>query len=77
MLCINIIDIAIITVKGIDYCCIINNITKSDRINSLENSVLDDGGYIKCISILKIEFTTIFLTIKSNQIKIQIKSKIF
>ena len=46
MLCINIIDIVIITVKGIDYRCIINRITKSDRINSLENSALDDGGYI-------------------------------
>ena len=30
MLCLNLSDIAIITVKGDDYCCIINDISKSD-----------------------------------------------
>ena len=44
MRCLNISDIAIITVKGADYRCIIRGISKSDAINSLENSVLDDRG---------------------------------
>ena len=46
-LCVNISNIAIITVKGADYCCIVHCISKSDAINLLENSVLDDQGYIK------------------------------
>ena len=63
----NVSDIAIITVKGVDYGCIIHDITKSEAIHLVENSVLDDCCYIKkCIykeSILKIESTTIILTI--------------
>ena len=39
-------DIAIITVKNVDYRCIIYNITKSEAINLLKNSVLEDRGYI-------------------------------
>ena len=58
MLCLNIKNIAIIIVKGADYCCIIHDISKSDAVDLLKNSVLDDRGYIKkCISkksILKI-----------------------
>ena len=46
MLSFNISDIAIITVKNIDYCCIIHNISKSEAINLLENSVLEDRGYL-------------------------------
>ena len=46
MLCLNIRDIVIITVKNVDYRCIMYNITNSDAINLLENSVLDDCGYI-------------------------------
>ena len=42
----NISDIAIITVKGIHYRCIIHDINKSEVINLLENYVLDDCGYI-------------------------------
>ena len=45
-LCLNINDIAIITVKNVDYHCIIHDINKSEAINSLENSVLEDCGYI-------------------------------
>ena len=45
LLCLNISDIAIITVKKVDYCCIIHNISKSEAINLLENSVLKDCGY--------------------------------
>ena len=46
MLCFNISNIAIITVKGVDYCCIINNIRKFEAIYFLETSVLDDRVYI-------------------------------
>ena len=50
MLCLNVSDIAIITVKNVDYCCIIYNISKSEVINLLENSVLEDRDYTrKCI----------------------------
>ena len=34
------------TIKGADYCCIIYDVGKSDAIHLLENSVLDDNGYI-------------------------------
>ena len=33
MLSVNISDIAIISIKNIDYCCIIHNISKSKAIN--------------------------------------------
>ena len=46
MLCLDISDIAIITVKNVDYRCIIHNISKSEAVNLLENSVLEDCGYI-------------------------------
>ena len=46
MLCLNISDIAIITVKGVDYRCIIHDISKSEPIHLLQNFVLDDRGYI-------------------------------
>ena len=42
----NISDIAIITVKGLDYHCIIHDINKSKAIHLLDDSVLDDRGYI-------------------------------
>ena len=46
MLSVNITDIAIITVKNVDYRCIIHNISKSEGINLLKNSVLEDHEYI-------------------------------
>ena len=46
MLCLNISDIAIITVKGVDYRCIIHDLTKSEAICLLENYMLDDCGYM-------------------------------
>ena len=39
-------DIAIVTVKDVDYRCIIHNISKSEAINLLQNPVLEDRGYI-------------------------------
>ena len=56
MLSLNISDITIITAKGIDYCCIVSDISESDAIHQLENSVLNDQGLwylekvIACIS---------------------------
>ena len=49
MLCLDISDIAIITVKNVGYRCIIHNISKSEAVNLLENSVLEDCGYNKKI----------------------------
>ena len=45
-LCLNRSDIAIITVKNVDYCCIMYNINKSEAIHLLENYVLEDRGYL-------------------------------
>ena len=42
MICLTLSDIAIITVKVGDYCCIIHDISKYTAIYFLENSVLDD-----------------------------------
>ena len=42
----NINGIAIITIKNVDYRCIIYNISKSEVINLLKNYVLEDRGYI-------------------------------
>ena len=39
-------NIAIITVEGNDYRCIIYGVSKSDTIHLLENSVLGDCGFI-------------------------------
>ena len=44
MLYLSISDIAIITVKGVDYCCIIHGISKFERIHLLKNSSLKDSG---------------------------------
>ena len=46
MLCPNISDIGTITVKAVDCGDIIHGISKSEAIHLLENSVLDDRGYI-------------------------------
>ena len=46
MQCGKINDIPIITVKGADYRGIIHDISKSDAINLLKNSVLGNSGYI-------------------------------
>ena len=46
MLSVNICDIAVITIKDIDYRCIVYNISKYEAIKLLKNSVLDDPGYI-------------------------------
>ena len=47
MLSVNISDIAITNVKTIYYRCIIHSISKSQAINLLKESVLEDCGYIE------------------------------
>ena len=46
MLSVNISNITIITVKNVDYRCIIHNIAKSEATNLSENSFLKDRGYL-------------------------------
>ena len=46
MVCANISDIAITTIRNVDYRCIIHNISKSEAISLLKNSVLEDRGFI-------------------------------
>ena len=46
MLSVNISGIAIFTVKNADYGCIIHNISKSEAIDLLKNSVLKNSGDI-------------------------------
>ena len=42
MMSINLHDIAILNIRGIDYCCIINGISKSDALNLLQNANLTE-----------------------------------
>ena len=46
ILCLNASDIAIITVKDVNYCCIAYVISKYDAIHLLESSVLGACGYL-------------------------------
>ena len=46
MLSVNLSNIVIITVKNVDYHCIIHNISKSKAIKILESAVLEDRAYI-------------------------------
>ena len=63
MMCLNVNDIAIITVKNVDYRSIIYSISKSEAINLLENSVLEHCGYIyKNIVLIFSLFKTVFFT---------------
>ena len=62
VLCFSLRDIAIIIFKTVDYRCIMYNISKSETINLLENSVLEDLGYIKRNIVLKIYDNISFFT---------------
>ena len=46
MLCLNPRDIAIITVIGVEYFCIMHDTSTSEAIHLLENFVPDDHGHI-------------------------------
>ena len=62
---VNISDIAIINVKNADYRCIVHNISKSEAVNLLKNSVLEDHGYVQenivwSFSLFKTGFSSLF-----------------
>ena len=42
MMSMNLSDIAILSINGTDYCCIIKRISKNEAINSLENADLTE-----------------------------------
>ena len=44
MLCLNVSNITVITVKSFDYCCIIHN-SKSEVVNLFKKYVLEDCGF--------------------------------
>lgn len=46
MICIDINSIIILNIHGIDYCCIINGISKSEGINLVKNADLKEKGGI-------------------------------
>ena len=62
VLSVNISHIVIITIKNVDCCCIIHNISKSEAINLLESYVLEHGRhiYIKNIVLSFILLKTVF-----------------
>ena len=60
MLCLNVSDIAIITVKNVDYCCIIHCISRSEGITLSKNSVL-----LKIVDIYK-KYCLNFQSIESS-----------
>ena len=45
MFYLNLSDIAIFTVKGVDCCCIIYDISKPEAIHYIKNYILEDHGY--------------------------------
>ena len=62
MLCIDINNITIISVKNVYHRCIIHNIRKSGASDLLKNSVLEDRGYIeKILPYILTLFKAIFL----------------
>ena len=40
MMSMNLMDIAILNIKGSDYCCIVSSISKNEAINLMENADL-------------------------------------
>ena len=46
MQCVNVTDIAIATIIGVDYRCVTHDITKSATIHLIKKIALDDRGYI-------------------------------
>ena len=46
MSCLNISDITVFTVKNAAYRCVNHNISKSEAINLLKSTILEDRGYI-------------------------------
>ena len=74
-------NIAIVIVKGIDYRCVLWNMTKNDAINMLGNSELDDKGtlwigilvQIKTVRLEELILETLILVLMVSGIKSQEK----
>ena len=60
MLCLNLSDIAIITAKCVDLCWVIHDLSISDGIHLLENSVGIYKMHVKDINIKKIVYNYYF-----------------
>ena len=43
MMSVNLSDIAILNIKGSDYCCIISRISKNEAINVMQNADLTEN----------------------------------
>ena len=48
-------NIATLNVKGVDYRCVLWNITRNDAINRLNNSKLDDKGILSIWTFVRIK----------------------
>ena len=48
-------NIATLNVKGVDYRCVLWNITRNDVINRLNNSRLDDKGILSIWTFVRIK----------------------
>ena len=73
----NITDIAIITIKNIDYCCIIHNVSKSTATNFSKHSVLEDRGYISkwlIVNIVQTSFKSLNISIGTVVRNLEIRS---
>ena len=44
MMSMNLSDITILNINGVDYCCIITGITKSETVNLLQKTDLNEKG---------------------------------
>ena len=48
-------NIATLNAKGVDYRCVLWNITRNDAINRLNNSKLDDKGILSIWTFVRIK----------------------
>ena len=46
MMSINLSNVAILNIRGVDYCCTVNGISKSDAVSVLENADLTEVGEV-------------------------------
>ena len=73
MLSANISDIAIIIIKNVDCCCIIDNISTSEAINLLEISVLENCVYIYIYKYIVLNFSLIKTAFFTSFVLVYIK----
>ena len=54
-------NIAILNVKGVDYRCVLWNITRNDAVNRLNNFKLDDKGLLWTYMLVQIKHLLTYL----------------